>query len=43
MLHEPLNEIGREDVLREVVAWLSDRLDRLKMNVNGSPVTQDAP
>jgi len=27
MRHEPLNELGREAVVAEVVRWLSDRLE----------------
>lgn len=29
MLHEPLSEIGREDVLDEIARWLAARLDRI--------------
>ncbi len=28
MLHEPLNELGREQVFADIVAWLGPRLDR---------------
>jgi alpha-beta hydrolase superfamily lysophospholipase len=28
MLHEPLNELGREQVLSDITAWLAHRLDR---------------
>ncbi|SIO08428.1 Lysophospholipase, alpha-beta hydrolase superfamily [Singulisphaera sp. GP187] len=28
MLHEPLNEIGREQVFADIVAWLNPRLDQ---------------
>lgn len=28
MLHEPLNEVGREQVFADIIAWLNPRLDR---------------
>ncbi|WP_406701030.1 lysophospholipase [Singulisphaera sp. Ch08] len=28
MLHEPLNEVGREQVFADIISWLSPRLDR---------------
>ncbi|AGA30480.1 alpha/beta hydrolase [Singulisphaera acidiphila] len=29
MLHEPLNELGREQVFADIISWLNPRLDRL--------------
>ena len=29
MLHEPLNEIGREEVVKEMTGWLNRQLERV--------------